>query len=65
MNAESIAFLIDDANRFEANLSGFLAKLERNIDKSIYEVLEEQVKEIRKAIREFKDSLVDLEVEIQ
>ncbi len=47
MNAESIALLIDDSNRFESNLSGFLAKLHGNIDASTYEALEEQVKDIR------------------
>jgi len=46
MNAESIAFLIDDSNRFESNLGGFLARLHGNIDTSTYETLEEQVKEI-------------------
>ena len=65
MNAESIALLIDDSNRFESNLSGFLAKLHGNIDASTYEALEEQVKDIRKSLWEFKDLLLNLDVSIQ
>ena len=65
MNAESIACLIDDSNRFESNLGGFLAKLHGNIEHSTYEALEKQVKEIRKALWEFKDLLINLEVTIQ
>ena len=65
MNAESIALLIDDSNRFESNLSGFLAKLHGNIDASTYEALEEQVKDIRKSLWEFKDLILNLDVSIQ
>jgi len=65
VNAESIALLIDDSNRFESNLSGFLAKLHGNIDASTYEALEEQVKDIRKSLWEFKDLLLNLDVSIQ
>ena len=65
MNAESVASLMDDTNRFEANLGGFLAKLQGNIDKATYETLEEQIKEIRKALWEFKNLLINLEINIQ
>ena len=65
MNAESIAYLIDDSNRFESNLRGFLVELHGNIEQSRYEALEEQVKEIRAALSEFKDLLINLEVTIQ
>jgi hypothetical protein len=65
VNAESIALLIDDSNRFESNLSGFLAKLHGNIDASTYEALEEQVKDIRKSLWEFKDLILNLDVSIQ
>jgi len=65
MNAESIVLLVEDTNRFEANLGGFLTRLQGNIDKSTYEALEEQVKEIRKALSELKDSLISLDIAIQ
>ena len=65
MNAESIALLIDDTNRFELNLAGFLVNFQGNIDQTRYETFEEQVTEIRKALGELKDFLLNLEVEIQ
>ena len=65
MNAESLAVLIDVINQFESNLGGFLAKLQGNIDKSTYEAVEEQIEEIRKALWEFKDLLINLEINIQ
>ena len=54
-----------DSNRFESNLGGFLTRLHGNIETSTYETFEEQVKEIRRALSEFKDLLVNLEVSIQ
>jgi len=65
MNAESIALLIDNTNQYESSLARFLIKLFGNIDKTVYETVNEQVVEIRKAPGEFRDLLFDLEVEIQ
>jgi len=65
MNAESIALLIDDTNQYETSLAQFLVKLHGNIDKTTYETINEQVAEIRKALGELKDLLLNLEVEIQ
>jgi len=42
-----------------------LVKLHGNIDKATYETINEQVAEIRKALGELKDLLLNLEVEIQ
>jgi len=65
MNAESMALLIDDTNRYESSLARFLIKLYGNIDKTVYETINEQVVEIRKALGEFRDLFLKLEVEIQ
>jgi len=65
MNAETIVLLIEDIHRFESNLGGFLTRLHGNIDRSTYEALEEQVKEVRKALSELKDSLTSLDIAIQ
>ena len=65
MNAESLALLIDEATQFERKLGGFPAGIYGNIDKSTYETIEEQVKEIRKVLWEFKDLLINLEIKIQ
>jgi len=65
MNAESIALLIEDTNQYESSLARFLIKTYGNIDKTTYEMINEQVAEIRKALGELKDLLLNLEVEIQ
>lgn len=65
MNAETIVLIIEDTNRFESHLGGFLTRLHGNINRSTYEALEEQVKEIRKALSELKDSLTSLDIAIQ
>jgi len=65
MNADSIALLIDDTNQYESSLAWFLIKLYGNIDKTTYEMINEQVEKIRKTLEELKDLLRNPEVEIQ
>lgn len=65
MKAESLALVMDEAGRLESKLLALVDKLHGYIERSTYEEIEEQVRNIAEAIRSLKKLLLRLKVTIQ
>jgi len=60
MKAESLTLFIEEASCLESKLLGLMDKLNGAIRKTTYKEIEEQVRQMKEAIRELRGILVNL-----
>jgi len=65
MNAEALVLFLDEANRLESRLVSLLGEINGSVESSTYEEIEEQVRQVREAVRNLKVLLVNVEVTVQ